>query len=104
MSDKIKCQESYDAGYEKGAKIGYDDGYDIGNEHGYSEGTSAGYTEGYAEGTEKGPFGNSQKDDLRWMVKHLKKSERNEAIYYLCRALGDATEAAEVVRNEWRRM
>ena len=33
----------------------------------------------------------------------IKAGDGEQAIFSLCRALGDDTEAAEVVRNEWRR-
>lgn len=49
-----------------------------------------------------GIFSNSQKDDLRFAVRAIKSGDGEQAIFSLCRALGDATEAADVIRNEWR--
>lgn len=42
-------------------------------------------------------------DDLRFAVKAIKSGDGDMAIFNLCRALGDDTEAADVIRNEWRR-
>lgn len=52
----------------------------------------------------KGAFDASQIDDLRFAVRAFAKGDGEQFIFSLCRALGDATEAAEVVRNEWRRL
>ena len=43
-------------------------------------------------------------DDLRFAVRAFAKGDGEQFIFNLCRALGDATEAAEVVREEWRRL
>ena len=42
-------------------------------------------------------------DDLRFAVRAIKQADGEMAIFNLCRALGDDTEAAEIVRNEWRK-
>ena len=103
MADEIKCQESYDAGYEKGEKIGFKDGESDGYDRGYDDGKNEGYTDGFSDGSAK-VFDNSQRDDLRFAVRAFAKGDGEQFIFNLCRALGDATEAAEVVRNEWRRL
>ena len=55
------------------------------------------------DGVNHDKFAGSIHDDLRFTVRAIKANDGEQAIFSLCRALGDDTEAAEVVRNEWRR-
>ena len=60
---------------------------------------------GFGEGLTFGRIESErQLDDLRFCVRAIANADGEQAIFNLCRALGDATEAAEVVRNEWRRL
>lgn len=102
---EIKCQESYDAGYDEATKDSQteiNDAYDRGFVEGEADGHTDGYNEGFSDGQAQ-KFDVNQKDDLRFTVRVIKAGDGEQAIFSLCRALGDDTEAAEVVRNEWRR-